>query len=199
MKYLSFFLLLLSIVSGDIILSSLLIPFQENFILWHLNYLEKIFSFGVISVCFGIIFLIKWLREKKLPENLLEVCFSFFVLFFATYALKALIGRARPSTLFFELGPYFHPLTLSNNYFSFPSSHSVAAFIAASGLSERFPRFKGLFYSIAFIISIFRVITLNHFLSDVLIGAFLGSVVTKDFLNKKRTRSILVRYGLKNP
>lgn len=185
MLHFLFGLLLLALcMQGDLFISKFCIPLQTSTFVPPLLFLEKIFSFGVISSCWGLTFLYQWVRKKKISKELLEICASFFILFFLTYFLKWGVGRTRPFSAILEQTALFHPFAGTDKFFSFPSSHALAAFVSATGLSHLYPRKKAGLFFIAFIISTLRVISLHHFLSDVLFGSYLGFIVTKDLLKK---------------
>lgn len=94
----------------------------------------------------------------------------------AAQALKHLIGRARPKSG--DLGPFaFHPLSLSNAYASFPSGHATSAFAAATALGLMTSRGRRLLLGLAVAIGFSRVVLREHYPSDVLVGAALGTTV----------------------
>lgn len=57
-----------------------------------------------------------------------------------------------------------------------PSGHAMAAFATASVLSQEYPRLAPLFYGLALWVGLARVQQSTHWLSDVLIGAALGTL-----------------------
>jgi undecaprenyl-diphosphatase len=60
---------------------------------------------------------------------------------------------------------------------SFPSGHSAAAFCKATILTCAFPDFFMLFYGVALLVACSRVYLGQHYPSDTLIGAMVGSIV----------------------
>jgi len=92
--------------------------------------------------------------------------------------IKVLVGRTRPRALFDD-GVYgFVPFTHAYLTNSFPSGHSQAAFAAMTALTLVFPRYDIAFLAIAVLVAASRVLTTVHFLSDAVMGAWLGMVVT---------------------
>ncbi len=85
--------------------------------------------------------------------------------------LKHLIGRARPRK---GLGVFFAGPTLKGGFDSFPSGHTMVAFCLAYTLARFFPRYSPLFYLIAVMVGVERVLLLAHFPTDVLVGSLLG-------------------------
>jgi len=93
----------------------------------------------------------------------------------ATLLLKHLVARARPSVLL-EDGHYGLVASFSGAPFnSFPSSHAFTAFAAACVLAYLLPAWRMPLFVLAAIVSICRVLTLEHFPSDVLASAFIAA------------------------
>ena len=95
--------------------------------------------------------------------------------------LKHLIGKARPRL---TDNPIFIGPSLKSGFDSFPSGHATLAFSFAYILTYYFPKYRVIFYAFAVITGFERIEDANHFLSDVLAGAFLGIVVAKFLLAK---------------
>ncbi len=109
--------------------------------------------------------------------------------------LKLLFGRARPKMWFdaadFGVPPQygFAPLSFGGaRYQSFPSGHANTAFALAFALAVFEPRWKKFLYTFATMIAISRVVLTHHYLSDVIAGAALGTVmaraVTRNFIKR---------------
>jgi membrane-associated phospholipid phosphatase len=95
----------------------------------------------------------------------------------AVQALKHLIGRARPSKglgdLYF-IGPHFSP----SGFDAFPSGHTTALFALIAFLCRYYPRWAVPIYFVGFVLALLgRIITRQHFFTDVIGGAILGSAV----------------------
>ncbi len=96
--------------------------------------------------------------------------------------VKFLLARSRPHTIEQLRGTSplatFHgwlpAFSHGSAWQSFPSSHTAAAVGLALGLSWVFPRGKWLFAAFAVLAAGQRIVSSNHFLSDVLWGAALG-------------------------
>lgn len=97
--------------------------------------------------------------------------------------LKWVAGRHRPYTgreawdwNFFQDGWWglFHQKNLS-----FASGHATLAFAWAAAMSIAYPRFRVIFFSIAALCGLQRVISADHYLTDVLAAAVLGIVTVK--------------------
>ncbi|HEY1371220.1 MAG TPA: phosphatase PAP2 family protein [Candidatus Binatia bacterium] len=92
-------------------------------------------------------------------------------------AFKYLIGRARPGMGLGPIafiGPHFSP----SGFDSFPSGHTTAMFSLLAVFCRFYPGFTVPLYAVGFALSVFaRVVTAQHFFTDVIGGAVLGSLV----------------------
>jgi undecaprenyl-diphosphatase len=88
-------------------------------------------------------------------------------------ALKHVFQRPRPCEV--EPHPLFH--VRPPDRFSFPSGHTMAAFAACTVLALQFPVLAPLCGLLAGAIAVSRVVLGLHYVSDVVVGALLGSVV----------------------
>lgn len=110
---------------------------------------------------------------------------------------KHAIGRARPYAEVALTGRFFKPLTVNYEFHSLPSGHaqvlfSFAAFLCflvqerlifagqGNGTIRKFIAFAIL--AAAALLTLTRVFTLNHWLSDVIVGAMLGFVGTQQIM-----------------
>jgi len=85
--------------------------------------------------------------------------------------LKYIVARPRP----FILIPDAHAMAIENSS-SFPSTHTIMAFMAAFILTKYFK--KGpLFFTLAALVGFSRVYIGVHFVSDVLAGAAIGTLI----------------------
>ncbi len=113
------------------------------------------------------------------------------IVFLATSLLQALVSQGLKRLVFKDIPrptKYFNKDTLDliegvkhHGSFSFPSGHTITAFATATFFAILFKKNK--YWSLALLISailvaISRVYLLQHFLRDVLAGAFLGVLVT---------------------
>jgi membrane-associated phospholipid phosphatase len=89
-------------------------------------------------------------------------------------ALKHIVARARPSALL-EHGYLGLVMPMDGAHFgSFPSSHAFVAFATAAVLADLLPRRRVLLLVLAAVPSICRVLTLEHYPSDVLASALIA-------------------------
>src|SRR5882724_6643345 len=86
-------------------------------------------------------------------------------------SLKKLSGRKRPC----EIEPHCWATLLPPDQFSFPSGHTITAFAVAIALGEYYPTLLPALLVCAVSIAASRILLGMHFLSDVLVGALLGT------------------------
>ncbi|MDZ4084631.1 MAG: phosphatase PAP2 family protein [Bdellovibrionales bacterium] len=88
--------------------------------------------------------------------------------------LKHLLGRKRPYAVE-SLSPHeFHFMTANYEFHSMPSGHSQVMFTAATVLWLIWPKGGIVWFVMAALIAMTRVVTLNHWMSDILVGAYVG-------------------------
>lgn len=85
--------------------------------------------------------------------------------------VKKISGRKRPC----EIDPNCWAKLLPPDRFSFPSGHTITAFAVAIALGSFYPVLLGGLLFCAFCIAVSRMLLGMHFLSDVLVGAMLGT------------------------
>ena len=88
---------------------------------------------------------------------------------------KHILGRARPK-LFDTLGPFdFQLFSFDPDHASFPSGHATNIFALATVLAMLWPRGKVLLYTVAAWIAASRVLIGQHYFTDAVGGAILGT------------------------
>ena len=90
--------------------------------------------------------------------------------------LKPIIGRARPKELLHHHFYGFDPFTFKASFWSMPSGHSATAFSGFVALAFLFPKYRYLFFSLATLTALSRVLLTKHYLSDVLVGSTIGAL-----------------------
>ncbi|WP_313692804.1 phosphatase PAP2 family protein [Achromobacter mucicolens] len=92
--------------------------------------------------------------------------------------LKRTVARARPE-LYFEQGIYglVESFSRAQQFNSFPSSHTYAAFAVAVVLGILAPRWRWIFLLLAALVAISRLVNLDHYLSDVMTAAGIAVLV----------------------
>ena len=93
---------------------------------------------------------------------------------------KALVHRHRP----FE-----HQLGPPERTHSFPSGHAATSFAGATMLAAFLPRYRGVLYALACLIAFSRLYNGDHYPTDVVAGAAVGTVTALLLLAAARRRS----------
>jgi undecaprenyl-diphosphatase len=88
-------------------------------------------------------------------------------------SLKHVSGRKRPC----EIEPHCWATLLPPDQFSFPSGHTITAFSVGMALAAFYPFLLPVLLFCAISIGASRVLLGMHFLSDVLAGAAIGTVL----------------------
>ncbi len=94
-----------------------------------------------------------------------------------TTVIKSVAGRSRP---YLEEGPYrFRPVQFDNDRLSLPSGHTTLAFAISTVLSRRLDNtYASVFvYSLASLTALARVYSDEHWFSDTMLGAAIGTAV----------------------
>lgn len=92
--------------------------------------------------------------------------------------LKFLVGRQRPHRTPEHNPMVFDPMTSNWHFHSFPSGHTQTVFTVAMALFVAFPKWRRVIFGIAVLVAMTRVILHEHFLSDLMMGAYVGCVMT---------------------
>ena len=116
--------------------------------------------------------------HHRWARMLLYVCLSAAIALVIADGLKFLLARYRPVMLYEHnlYGLHFFSTQWAMN--STPSGHTVRAFSLLTAGALLYRRMAIVFFGIAVIIGISRVVVTAHYPSDVLLGAFIGIVTT---------------------
>jgi len=108
----------------------------------------------------------------------------------ANGTLKFAVGRLRPGTHGGD-GDEFRPLSLADQWQSFPSGHTVVAFALAGAIAEEAqnPWVTVASYGTAAVVGWSRVYEDRHWASDVVAGAVVGTVVSRATVRWLHARS----------
>lgn len=91
--------------------------------------------------------------------------------------LKLMIGRYRPRYMFNDDLVGFEPFGVALKMASFPSGHAQSIWSAMIALMFLTPRYTPVYAIIAITVSASRFLTAVHFVSDVIMSAFLSYAV----------------------
>lgn len=129
--------------------------------------------FIVVFLLFALYF--RYIRKNKRLET--NTWFLWFCVVFPSAVctvIKITLSRARPDLWFHEHLYGFYWFKLHAPYWSFPSGHTTTIMGIAFGLSVIFTRFTAIFLLIGVTVALSRILLTQHYLSDVLMAAFLA-------------------------
>ena len=141
---------------------------------------------GVCVVIFYCYYGIQLLRHRisDIARRLVLLCHAIVIGQAIKEALKGIFGRYWPATwtghnpsLLHDHAYGFHWLHSGAAYGSFPSGHATFIFSFAATWWFVFPRFRWLAGIICLLVAVSQVIMYYHFVSDILGGAMLGTLV----------------------
>jgi len=117
--------------------------------------------------------------DKKLSRTAVLAGESFLMANAAGTVLKSAAGRSRPYTGRSNLS--FRLFSFKDHNTSFPSGHTINAFSVASVFASRYDSgaVPAVAYSLASLVAAQRVYARKHWLSDVALGAFIGTCAGK--------------------
>jgi membrane-associated phospholipid phosphatase len=116
---------------------------------------------------------------RAVSDYALALLSSFVAGSIVLHVIKIFLGRRRPRDDF-EHGLYgFRYFTWQLQHDSFPSGHAMTIFSVAVALSAAFPLFAPVWLAAAFALSITRAMLTAHFLGDVMAGAAIGIIATR--------------------
>ncbi len=129
-------------------------------------------------VCSLLVIAAVALIDKQGRRKALAIALGCLATVAACYLLKFCIGRTRPHMLngawqFFPFGGH------GSTYQSFPSAHTTGAMALSAGLAWFYPRARGLFYSLAVITALQRILHHAHYVSDTIAGTVLAITLVR--------------------
>ena len=153
--------------------------------------LKDISKLGIATfylVCSAVIFMFfRFVRNREEWSNrALLVFLSISLSGVFVIITKFIFGRYRPRMFFDEQLYGFEFFQLKGKITSFPSGH--ASTIVALMLSLYFisPKHRVMYFLIAFVVVISRVLVCHHYLTDVVVGSYVAAITTlclKQFLD----------------
>jgi len=137
------------------------------------------------AVCFMFF---RFIKKRKIWSN--RALFVFLSISFSGILVlltKSIFGRYRPRMFLEEQLYGFKFFQLKGKLTSFPSGHAgtiVALMLALYFIS---PKYRAIYFAIALVIVISRVLVCHHYLTDVVFGSYLAVITTvclKHFMEK---------------
>lgn len=171
---------------GIVILTLILSIYFDNLIVESFEKIRNIFLDEVflgitfvsseIIIFFFLTSLFLWREHKR--RWILPLWLTLGLSVIISFLLKIAVQRPRP----FQLGIVSTPdILISNSHliwnFSFPSFQAMFVFCAIPILSKEFPKIKWAWILFAVLVASSRLYFGLHFLSDVIVGGFLGYII----------------------
>ena len=141
----------------------------------------------IAGAAYGLSWLLRWFlgdRPAILFLGTVSLAFlaSLAVASIVLHSVKIVLGRRRPRDEL-ELNLYgFRPFVFDLSSDSFPSGHALTIFCVAVVLSAALPFLAPLWFAIAIYLALTRALLNSHYLSDVVVGAATGIIVTREVL-----------------
>ena len=124
---------------------------------------------GHLYALFGVL---AWAIGGSHGSNFLAAGLAAFAIELPLYwLLKNSFQRRRPQ----ELSPVLTAYITPSDRYSLPSGHTAAAFVMATLIGQFYPDGYGIAFMWAALIGSARILLGVHFLTDVIIGAILGT------------------------
>jgi membrane-associated phospholipid phosphatase len=117
---------------------------------------------------------------RQVSDYALALLASFVVASIILHSIKIFLGRRRPRDDF-QHGLYgFRYFTWQLQYDSFPSGHAMTIFCVAVVASAISPALAPVWLLVATCLALTRAMLTAHFFSDVLVGAAIGLLITRE-------------------
>ncbi len=134
-----------------------------------------------------LIYLLNKNRDSQASQKALYLFLSVALSGILIWVFKIVGGRYRPEHFLHE-GLYgFDFFHVVHDMTSFPSGHSTTIFAFSTAVWLLYRRFGVALFSLSLLVALSRVVIDRHYLSDVVAGAFIGSLFSY-WLYEKRFR-----------
>lgn len=129
----------------------------------------------IVTLIVTVACIIRYLRNKT-SNKLYTMSLSLIITILVAGSLKVLLARYRPEMLLFKNEYGFHFLSFKKAYNSMPSGHTTLSFAGLLAIANFFEKKYITIIAIilAIIIAVSRVIVLDHYVSDVILSAYIG-------------------------
>lgn len=131
---------------------------------------------GTYVIGLGILFALSfWIRSLAPWRSQIQYCWlTVCIAGLSCDLIKILCGRARPNEWFKHQHYGFYGWSTHSQFWSFPSGHTTVFIALMVAITQLYPRYRWSCLLAGISIAATRVILNKHYLSDVLVGAYLG-------------------------
>lgn len=130
---------------------------------------------AIITILTTLACIYKYTKNK--PSNNLNIMsLALIATFFIAGTTKVLLARSRPELLIFDDQYGFHFFSFKSQFNSMPSGHTAFSFAGLLAIANFFKKsyITALAILISCIVAVSRIIILDHFVSDVILAAYIG-------------------------
>lgn len=124
----------------------------------------------------------EWPELHRISDLSVALLLSLAIATAALHTIKLFVGRRRPRDDFQHELYGFEFFKFETQHDSFPSGHALTIFCVATVLSAALPALAPLWFALAAYLALTRAMLTSHFLSDVMMGAALGLIITRETL-----------------
>jgi len=140
---------------------------------------SKLFSpkiWAAVAVITTAISIVIYLQHKNTSSKFYTMSLALIATIVITTIVKISLARYRPEMLLFDEKYGFHFFSLKKAYNSMPSGHTALSFAGLLAIANFFKQsyITVLAILLSCIIAISRIIILDHFVSDVILAAYIG-------------------------
>ena len=149
--------------------------FKGSIIIHYFDVIGRGFEINVIPICMSLLAISLILFKKKYIFSFSFLLVSDMVCQLLTNLLKCFSGRSRPFSIIDEdIYTFFGDCQYCD---SFPSGHTSSAFCMAFSIGLLYPSLRPILLFYACSVAIARVMTMIHYFSDIVFGAYLAFVM----------------------
>ena len=128
----------------------------------------------IIIALFGYLIFKYFRKNQEYASKFLLILESVAISGIAADLLKWIAGRYRPCKFFDDNLYGFDFFHIQFAFVSFPSGHTATAFAFAAAMAYLFPKKQWIWWVFAILVGFSRIVLIDHYLSDVIGGAFVG-------------------------
>jgi len=162
----------------DLPLFEWLYPYRGDHLMVPVDYLTELGKstwYIILSLLLFVYWIDKYPRRSDAALFILSTTILSGIL---VNIVKVIFGRARPQLYADEHLYGFFWGKMDVLYRSFPSGHATTAIAVWLAFALLFPRYRLWLITIGILIALSRVLLTQHYLSDVLVGGWLGAMTT---------------------
>ncbi len=169
---------LLSYLFFDLLIFELFLPYRRDALLYPAELLTSLGDSAWYIIGSILLYLLFRRCAPLLSKASLFFLSSVLLSGLLVNIVKVIFGRARPQIYADEHLYGFFWFETDVLYRSFPSGHAATAMGVWLAFALFFPKYRLRLIGLGIAISLSRVVLTQHYLSDVLIGGWIGAVTT---------------------